>query len=280
MKKLVKVLAVVLAIATLTACLCFTLTACNTDKGITDSSPEGIKEYGKLVVATNAYFPPFEFVDKSGKITGWDMELAKALADKLGVELEILNVEFDSVLVAPGTNKAHIAMAGISKTEERDKTMDFTDGVFNSSQVIIVKNGSTISGPMDLAGKVVGCQLGTIGQYLGNMDPDYAFYEDEFGQTVASLGAPKQCVAYTTGAEAVMALKNGSIDAVIIDKYPAESFVKAYEGIKILSEAVYEDEYAFAVAEGNKALVDWLNQAIAELKADGTMEALNQKYFA
>ncbi len=274
MKKFAKVIVTILAIATLVGCCC-AFTACNKDKGITDPTPDGIKAYGKLVVATNAYFPPFEYHDETtGAITGWDMDIAKALADKLGVELVIEDIEFDSVLLAPTVNKAHIAMAGISYSEKRDENLDFSNGVFNSSQVIIVKEGSDITGPFDLGGKKIGVQSGTVGQLLAEMDPDWAGEGDD-----ACLAQPGSVSKFTTGAEAVLALTQDKVDAVIIDMFPAQNFVNKYAGTKILETTVFDDEYAFAVKEGNKALVDWLNQALAEMKADGTMDQINAKYF-
>ena len=267
-----KILISVLLIAVM-AVGAFALVGCN-DKGITDPTPDGIKEYGKLVVATNAYFPPFEYKDADGKIVGWDMDIAKALADKLGVELVIEDMEFDSVLLAPGVNKAHIAMAGISYSPKRDENLDFSIGVFDSSQVIIVKNDSDIAGPFDLGGKKIGVQSGTVGQLLAEMDPDWAGEGED-----ACLAAPGSVAKYTTGAEAVLALTQGKVDAVIIDKFPAQKFVENYAGTKICEETVFDDEYAFAVQEGNKELVDWINQALTEMKEDGTMDAINQKYF-
>ena len=218
MKNMKKILIAVMAVILALGCV-FAFAAC-ADKGITDSTPDGIKKYGKLVVATNAYFPPFEYKNDKGEITGWDMDIAAELAKKLGVELVIEDMEFDSVLLAPGVNKAHIAMAGISYSEERDKTMDFSTGVFNSSQVIIVKNDSAIAGPFDLGGKKVGVQSGTVGQLLAEMDPDWAGEGDK-----VALAEPGSVSKYSTGAEAVLALTQGKVDAVIIDKFPAQKFV-------------------------------------------------------
>ena len=266
-----KIIGIILAVVMIAACV-FALAACN--KSIKDSTPDGIKKYGSLVVATNAYFPPFEYKDENGNITGWDMDIAAALAKKLGVKLVIEDMEFDSVLLAPNANKAHISMAGISYSEKRDETLDFTVGVFNSSQVIIVKNDSAINGPFDLGGKKVGVQSGTVGQLLAEMDPDWAGEGDD-----VCLAEPGSVSKFSTGAEAVLSLTQGKVDAVIIDKYPAENFIKKYEGLKIADESVFDDEYAFAVKEGNKELVDWLNAAIAEMKADGTMDEINKKYF-
>lgn len=267
-----KIISILLVVALLAVGL-VSLTSCN--KAIKDSTPDGIKKYGKLVVATNAYFPPFEFKDPAtGEIVGWDIDIAKAFAEKLGVELVVEDMDFEAVLLAPSVNKAHIAMAGISYSEERDENLDFTMGIFNSSQVIIVKNNSAIAGPMDLGGKIVGVQSGTVGQLLAEMDPDWAGEGED-----ACLAAPADVKKYTTGAEAVLALTQGQVDAVIIDKFPAEKYVSTYSGVKIAEATVYDDEYAFAVKEGNKELVEWLNAAIQEMIADGTFDAINAKYF-
>ena len=275
MKTITKIIVAILTVAVLVGCVSV-FAACTKESGsMEDATPEGIKKYGKLVVATNAYFPPFEYKDENtGKITGWDMDIAQKLADKLGVELVIADMEFDSVLLAPGTNKAHISMAGISYSAKRDETLDFSVGVFDSSQVIIVKEGSAIAGPFDLGGKTVGVQSGTVGQLLAQMDPDWAGEGED-----ACLAAPGTVSKYTTGAEAVLALTQGKVDAVIIDKFPAQKFVEKYSGVKICEETVFDDEYAFAIKEGNKELQQWLNAAIAEMKADGTMDAINKKYF-
>ncbi|MBQ7652768.1 MAG: transporter substrate-binding domain-containing protein [Clostridia bacterium] len=275
MKKITKIIVAILTLAVMVGCVSVFAACKKEEASITDATPEGIKKYGSLVVATNAYFPPFEYKDEeTGKITGWDMDIAQKLADKLGVKLVIADMEFDSVLLAPGANKAHISMAGISYSEKRDQTLDFSVGVFDSSQVIIVKNDSDIAGPFDLGGKTVGVQSGTVGQLLAQMDPDWAGEGED-----ACLAAPGNVSKYTTGAEAVLALTQGKVDAVIIDKFPAQKFVENYQGVKICEETVFDDEYAFAVKEGNKELQQWLNEAIAEMKADGTMAAINAKYF-
>jgi ABC-type amino acid transport/signal transduction systems, periplasmic component/domain len=269
--KMKKLISVILMLTIVIGCM-FAFTGCQ--KSIEDASPTGIKKYGSLVIATNATFPPFEYKDENGTIVGWDIDIAKAFADKLGVELVVENMDFDAVLLATTQNKAHISMAGISYNEKRDKTLDFTIGVFDSSQVIIVKNGSTINGPFDLADKVVGVQNATVGQLLAEMDPDWAGEGED-----VCLAAPAEVKKYPSGAEAVLALTQDKVDAVIIDKFPALEFVKQYAGLKIADTTVFDDEYAFAVKEGNKELVDWLNAAIEEMKKDGTMDKINKKYF-
>lgn len=250
-------------------------------KAITDNSVEGIKAHGTLVVATNPEFPPFESMEGANAV-GWDIDLAYAIAKELGVELFVNTMDFTSVLASPNAKKCHIAMAGITANEERSKTLTFTNTVFNSSQVIIVKSdNTTINGPMDLEGKHVGAQKGTVGELLGNLDPDWAFDE---GNPI--LGRPSNCSPYNSGAMAVQALINGQIDAVIIDQFPAEKFVEANTGkIKIVANAdglynsVFDDEYAFAVEKGNDNLVNYLNELLDKFKTDGTLDEINKKWF-
>lgn len=256
-------------------------------KTMEDSSPEGIKAYGELVVATAADFPPFEYIDESNNIVGWDIDIAQELANRLGVPLKINNMDFDSVLAAVSSKKAHIGMAGISYSETRDKTVDFSNGVFNSSQMIIVREDSDITCPADLAGKTVAVQSGTVGELLANMDEEWAYNFDDDGNPIMDqplLGTPSKVTKLATGALAVQELINGKADAVILDKFPAEQIASQYNKtntvkVKILESSVFDDEYAFAVAEGNKELQEWINQAFAEMQKDGTMERINAKYF-
>ena len=250
------------------------LTAC---KSMKDGSPEGIKAYGTLVVATNAEFPPFEFME-DGTMVGWDVDVAKEFASRLGVTLDMKHMNFEAVLLMLNTNKAHIAMAGISKTPDREKGYDFTIGVFDSSQMIIVKNdNSNIVDGFDLAGKRVGAQAGTVGYYLADMDEYYAFDED--GKAI--LGEPATAVSYSSGMLAIQDLANGNLDAVILDKFPAEKIVASISGVKILVDApVYNDEYAFVVKKGNTSLVEWLNEQITQMKVTGGFfDDLNNKWF-
>ncbi len=272
MKKKTSVILIVAAIMIVSLTACFA--GCG---GTSGRTPEQIQEAGTLIIATNAAFPPFEYTE-NGEYLGWDMDIARAFADLLGVEVQIRNMEFDSVLSAVATGQADIAMAGISFSEERDKTVDFSEGVFNSSQMIIVRSEDTsINGPMDLAGKVVGAQRGTVGHLLAQLDEDWAF--DENGNAI--LGQPSTVLPYGTAAEAVQALAQGSLDAVILDQMPAEAIVAQRNGdVKILEKSVFDDEYAFAVAEGNSALAEWINNAIATLKENGTWDEITDKYFS
>lgn len=279
-KKLLIVIAVVL-VAVVAA---VGLTACVDLAGM---GPDEIKEYGTLVIATNAEFEPFEYFDKDGKtIIGWDMDIARELARLLGVKIDIQHMEFDSVLSAVSTGRAHIAMAGISINPTRDETVDFSENVFDSTQMIIVRSDNTdIQDAFDLEGKVVGGQNGTVGLQLAQMSEDWAYDFDDEGNPILDspiLGKPAQAKGFQSGALAVTDLINGKLDAVILDKYPAEAIVSKAENagkVKILETPVFEDAYAFAVSEGNKALADWINSAIAEMKESGFWEQNMTKYF-
>lgn len=271
---------VYLLVVVLSLTLVIGMTACNT----LDGSVEGIKKYGKLLVATDPNFPPFEYTDKSGNVVGWDIDVAKEFAKALGVELEIVKGSFDAVLLSTSTGKAHIAMAGISRNPAREKSMTFTDDVFDSTQVIIVRSDETsINGPMDLAGKKVGSQLNTVGYELSRMSEDWAYDFDDEGNPILTspiLGEPSEAIGYDSGALAVQALIGGIVDAVIIDKYPAQQFVANNAGsVKICEQSVFDDSYSFAVKLGNTELRDFLNGVLAEMKADGRMDAINEKYF-
>ena len=285
MKKKIVLLTVVAVVAALS--LSVILAGCTT-VDMSKAGPEEIKEYGKLVVATSPDFPPFESLDKAGNVIGWDIDVAKALAEKLGVELEIQKMEFDAVLSSVAAGKVHIGMAGISNTAKRDESVDFSMNVFDSSQMIIVRADNTsINGPMDLAGKTVAVQAGTIGNWLAEMDEDYAYNFDDDGNVLLDepiLGAPKTVTKLSSGLMAIQQVKNGQADAVILDKLPAKTIVEKLnaEGgnqLKILDMSVYDDAYAFAIGEGNTALKAWIDEVLTELKEDGFFEELNSKWF-
>ena len=272
-KKIIVTLAIVLAVV----CLAASFAAC---VDMTTMGPDEIKDYGTLVIATNAEFEPFEYFDGEGNIIGWDMDIARELGRMLGLDedhVKINHMEFDSVLSAVASGSAHIAMAGISRNAERDKTVDFSDDVFDSSQMIIVRADNTdIQDAFDLEGKIVGGQNGTVGLQLAQLSKDWAYDED--GDLI--LGEPEDARGYLSGALAVEALVNGQLDAVILDKYPAQAIAENYSGrVKILETSVFDDAYAFAVAEGNKALADWINSAIAEMKENGFWQKNMDKYF-
>ena len=214
---------------------------------------------GTLVMATNAEFPPYEYYE-DGDIVGIDVEIAKAIAAKLGMELQIEDMAFDAIIPAVTSGKADFGAAGMTVTEERQRSVEFTDTYANSNQVAIVKEDSDITGSDALAGKIIGVQLGTTGDALATEIKDAT--EER----------------YNKGLEAVQSLTQGKIDAVVIDQATAEAFVKKTEGIKILEEKMSEEEYAIAIKKGNMELVEKMNEAIKELKEEGKIDEIVAKY--
>ena len=216
---------------------------------------------GKLTMATNATFPPYEMTTDSGDIEGIDVDTAKAIAEKLGLELQVDDMEFDAALLSVQQGKADIAMAGITVTDERKAVMAFSDSYATGIQSIIVPEGSDIASPDDLAGKKIGTQRGTTG---------YIYCTDDFGED--------SVVAYDNGLTAVQALNNGQVDAVVIDNAPAKEYVAANPGLKVLETSYAEEDYAIGMNQDNTALVEAVNAALEELKADGTLQSIVDKY--
>ena len=216
---------------------------------------------GVLVMATNAEFPPYEYHD-GGEIVGIDAEIAKAIADELGMELEIEDIAFDSIIPEITSGKADMGLAGMTVTEDRKQSVDFTDTYAKASQKIIVKEDSAIASPDDLTGVIVGVQQGTTGDiYVSDLEAD--------GTTVER---------YNKGFEAVQALSQGKIDAVVIDGEPAKTFVAQTEGLEILEESFTDEEYAIAVKKGNTELLEKINGALKTLKDNGTLDEIVAKY--
>ena len=218
-------------------------------------------EAGKLTMATNATFPPYEMTTDAGTIEGIDVETAQAIADKLGLELQIDDMDFDAALLSVQQGKADIVMAGVTVTDERKNVMDFSDSYATGIQSIIVPEGSDIASPDDLAGKKIGTQRGTTG---------YIYCSDDFGDDAV--------VAYDSGLTAVQALNNGQVDAVVIDNAPAKEYVAANPGLVILETSYAEEDYAIGMNKSNTALLEAVNSALEELKADGTLQAIVDKY--
>ena len=218
-------------------------------------------EAGKLTMATNATFPPYEMTTDNGTIEGIDVETAQAIADKLGLELQVDDMDFDAALLSVQQGKADIAMAGITVTDERKAVMAFSDSYATGIQSIIVPEGSDIASADDLAGKKIGTQRGTTG---------YLYCSDDFGEDAV--------VAYDNGLTAVQALNNGQVDAVVIDNEPAKAYVESNPGLKILDTSYAEEDYAIGMNKDNTALLDAVNAALEELKADGTLQSIVDKY--
>ena len=224
---------------------------------------------GKLTMSTNASFPPYEMVADDGSFEGIDIEVAGAIAQKLGLELQVDDMGFDACLQAAQTGKSDIVMAGVTVTEERQAVMDFSNSYANGVQVVIVKEGSPIQTVDDLANaNMIGCQMGTTG---------YIYCSD----TVENGGFGEDHVTpYDDGAAAVQALMNGQIDAVVIDNMPAQEYVAANPGLKILDGEFTNEDYAIGVAKGNTALLDAINGALEELSNDGTIQSIVDKYIS
>ena len=229
-------------------------------------------EEGKLIMATNAQFPPYEMVaDGEGfngtGFEGIDVEIASAIADKLGLELQIDDMEFTSALTAVQNNAADVILAGLTYNEERDEVLDFTESYSTGVQVVIVTEDSDITSIDDLANdKMIGTQAGTTGWAYASDTPENGGYGEDHVN------------GYDSGALAVQALLNGQIDAVIIDDAPAQEFVKANEGLKILETPWITEDYCAAVDEGNEALLTAINNALVEMIEDGTVQEILDKY--
>ncbi len=236
---------------------------------------DSLIEEGRLIMVTNASFPPYEMTDDDNNIIGIDPEIAQAIADKLGLELVIDNIDFDAALLAVQENRADVMLAGLTYREDRDLVMDFTDSYATGEQVIIVREGDTsIAGTnddlqlVDADGNVlediqIGVQRGTTGEI---------YCQDAHGvDHVTSLD---------NGSVAVQALLNGQVDCVVIDNGPAQEYVASTPGLEILEGAYVIEDYCAAVDEGNSALLNAVNTALNELIDDGTVQSIMDKYIS
>ena len=221
-----------------------------------------------LKMGTNASFPPYEFYDdETGEIVGIDAEVAAAICEKLGYELEIVDMDFDAIIPAVTTGKIDFGMAGMTVTEERMQSVDFTTSYATGIQVVIVKEDSEIVSVDDLfaegANHKIGVQQGTTGDLYCSWD-----IEDE------GLGSVER---YKNGTDAVLALTSGKVDCVVIDNEPAKNYIAANEGLKILDTEYAVEDYAIALAKDSE-LTEKINAALEELIADGTVQAIIDKY--
>jgi len=247
-----KVLALLMAMAMLVACFA----GCGTAKSDLNTVVEGT-----LTMGTNATFPPYEFTDDNGDIVGIDAEIAAAVAEKLGLKLVIKDMEFDSLIPAVKGGSIDIALAGMTVTEERKNSVDFSDTYAQGVQVVIVPEGSKIASIDDLEGKKIGVQTGTTGDI---------YCTDDFGQ--------ENVKQYNNGALAIAGLKNKQVDCVVIDNEPAKAFVEANTGLKILDTEYAVEDYAAAVSKENAELTEAINKALAELKEAGKIDEIIGKY--
>jgi len=255
-----KKFAALLLIAALLVCMA----ACGS-KPAAQASVKTI-ESGKLIMATNAQFPPYEMVadgegvNKTG-FEGIDVEIATELAKRLNLTLVIDDMDFDAALVAVQNNRCDMVLAGLSYSEERDEVMDFSDPYAQGVQVVIVKEGSSIASIDDLDGAMIGTQRGTTG---------YIYCTGDYGDDHVS--------AYDNGALAVKALLNGQVDCVVIDQAPAKEYVAQNEGLAILDTNYVLEDYCIAVDQGNADLQKLLNDTLKAMIEDGTVQAILDKY--
>lgn len=281
MKKLVKITALILAV--MMAVFCFAGCGSEDKKNDENNAPaaseapaqkdaeevknveadgKNVKTDGVLKMGTNAAFPPYEFKEGE-KFVGIDVEIAKAIAEKLGKELEIVDMEFDSIIPAVNGGEVDMGIAGMTVTDERLEQVEFSSSYATGVQVVIVTENSSITSIDDLAGKKIGTQLGTTGDI---------YSKDDYGA--------ENVTSYGKGADAVIALMGGDVDAVIIDNEPAKAFVAQNAGLKILETEYAVEDYAIAIAKGNTELLDQVNTALKELVKDGTIDAIIEKYIS
>lgn len=244
-----KILALVMV-----AILAIAMVACG------ETTPE-TTEKETLIMGTNAAFPPYEFVDENNNVVGIDAEIAAAVAEKLGMELEIKDMAFESLITAVSSGSVDVVLAGMTVTPEREESVNFSDSYATGIQVVIVKEGSDIATIDDLEGKKIGVQSGTTGDI---------YCADDYGEDAVAR--------YDNGALAVAALQNGQVDCVVIDNEPAKAFVEANEGLIILDTEYVTENYAAAIAKENTDLLEKFNAALAELKAEGKLDEIIGKY--
>ena len=216
----------------------------------------------KLMVGTNAEFPPFEYIGDDGTIQGFDAELIGAILTKLGYEYEIISIEFDALITSLETEQINIAIAGMTISEERKQQVLFSDPYFDATQKIIVPDGSPIKGEKDLVeGLKVGVQMGTTGDMY------------------VTDNLPVTCERYNKALDAVLDLKAGRVHAVMVDAAPSEYFAKSVGGVVVLDEKISDEQYGIAMKKDKIELVEKINKALAELVQDGAYDEIYNKYF-
>ena len=220
-----------------------------------------LKQKGKLIMATNAEFEPFEYMDNN-KIVGIDVDIATQIAKDMGVTLEIQNMSFDSVITAVPAGKVDVGVAAISKTAERENSMAFTNAYYDASQVIIVKKSNTAITSQDtVKNKKIAVQKGTTGDDLAS-----------------KLTGDSNMERFSASTDAINELKNGKVDAVVIDSFPANIFVKQNSDIKIVGSPLTSESYCIAIRKGNTKLVEQINNSLKKLKDNGTLDKIIKKY--
>lgn len=256
MKKLFAVL--------LAAMMLLAMVACGNDTSDPTPTPDPTPDTKTLYMATEGTFPPYEYYD-GDKLVGIDVDVANAIAEKLGMKLEVVDIAFDSIVSGVQAGKYDMGMAGMTVNEERLEKVNFSDSYATGIQVVIVKEGGKVKSLDDMAadGVVIGTQSGTTG---------FLFASDDFGD--------EKVKGFAKTTDAVEALKNGQVDCVMLDNEPAKALVAANPdaGLSILDTAYANEDYAIAINKQNTDLLNQINAALAELKADGTLQGIIDKY--
>lgn len=251
-----KVLALISAAILSVACLA----ACGSSSGANTSSAADSSAKETLTMVTNAEFPPYEYYE-GDNVVGIDAEIAQLIADKLGMELEIVDVAFESIVPGVQAGKYDMGMAGMTVNEERLESVNFSSSYATGVQVVIVKEDGPIASLDDISGKMIGVQTNTTGDIYASGD-----YGDEY------------VTRYDNGALAVEGLKSDKVDCVIIDNEPAKAYVAANEGLKILDTEYTVEDYAICFAKENTELQEKVNGALEALIADGSVQKIIDKY--
>lgn len=225
-----------------------------------ESAVDKIKSAGKIVMLTNAAFPPFEYLGDDNKPAGVDVDIAQAVADELGVTLEVVDMDFDGIVPAIQSGQGDLGVAGMTNTPERANSVGFSINYVSTTQMIIVQEGSDIKTPDDLVGKTIGVQMGTTG--------------DIFASDIEDANMQR----FKTGPDAGLALGNGQIDAIVIDAMPAAQIAAAGSGLIVLEEPLTEEQYAIAIAKENTDLKEVVDKVLQKMLDDGSIDKLIEKH--
>lgn len=268
MKKHSKIFAFILAAAMMvsTAGCAQSATTASSASTAASTTIDKIKADGFITMTTNAEFEPFEYKDGEN-FAGIDIDISKKIAEKLGVELRINDVAFDTLTTELASGKTNFVAAGMTENEDRKKNVDFSDSYFDATQSIIVLKNSAIKSRADLNGKKVGVQQGTTGD---------TFCTNEDGTSDIKVASTER---YSKGVDAVTDLINGKIDAVVIDDFPAKKFIqKNADKLVKLDEALTVEKYAIAVKKGDAEMLKVVNEVLVEMKSNGDLDKVISKY--
>lgn len=267
MKILKKLLLVGLSVSVFAACSSNNKTESKNDLSDVKSDVQSEEKNTSLVsdgvldLGTSADLPPFEFYDENNKIVGIDAEIAKEIGKKIGLEVKISDMDFANIIASIESGKLDGGIAGLSKTPEREKNVNFTDTYAKSVQKVLVNKKSSFKSPEDLKDKKIGTQLGTTGESVA---------KEKYGEDKVQ--------SFNKNSDAVVALNSGKVDGVVLDEQTVNKFAQANENLEVLEDSLADDEYAIALDKKNDKLLKEVNKAIKELKDDGTLDKIINKY--